>query len=75
MDGDQFAEILKGLSKLSDVKSIIYVQNGINSKALDALVPLLERKLPHHLQELRLIDIKSSASLMNDIITKISMGS
>lgn len=72
MNGDDFADILVGLQNLKDVKSIVYKQNGINKKAIEALEPLFKRKIPHHLLELRLMDIKSSASLIDDVIFKFS---
>lgn len=72
MSGDQLAEILIGLQNIEDVKSITYRLNGINQKSLEAMVPLFERKLPYHLEELRLIDVKSSASLIDDLMIRIS---
>ena len=71
MSGDQLAEILIGLQNIEDVKSITYRLNGINQKSLVAMVPLFERKLPYHLEELRLIDVKSSASLIDDLMIRI----
>jgi len=72
MSGDQFAEILIGLQNIEDVKSVTYRLNGINQKSIEAMIPLFERKLPHHLEELRLIDIKASASLIDDLVIRIS---
>ena len=56
IDGDEFAEILKGLNALKDVKSIIYKMNHINANSIKNLLPILEKRLPNHLQELKLID-------------------
>jgi hypothetical protein len=72
MTGDQFADILLGLQHIEDVKSITYRLNGINQKSIEAMVPLFERKLPYHLEELRLIDVKASASLIDDLVLRIS---
>lgn len=72
ISGDQFAEILKGLKKLRDFKSLVYIKNSINSASLTALKPLLEKRLPYHLQELKLIDCKIQAAqicqLMDDLL-------
>ena len=62
ISGDQFAEILQGLKKLRDFKSLVYIKNSINSASLTALKPLLEKRLPYHLQELKLIDCKIQAA-------------
>jgi len=56
--------ILGGLAKLNDFKSIIYKMNGLNQKSIESLGPLLQKRLPHHLEELKIIDCKISGSLI-----------
>ena len=56
IDGDEFADILIGLQRLKDVKSIIYKMNEANQNSIDNIVPLLEKRLPHHLAEIKIID-------------------
>ena len=68
VNGDQFAMILEGLAKLNDFKAIIYKMNGINQKSIDSLGPLLSKRLPHHLEELKIIDCKMSGSLIESLI-------
>ena len=58
ISGDQFAEILKGMSKLRDFKSLIYRQDAVNAASINALKPVFEKRLPHHLEEIKLIDCK-----------------
>ena len=63
--GDQFAEIINGISKLRDFKSLIYKQNTINLNSINALVPVFQRRLPCHMDELKLIDCKVSPKLIS----------
>ena len=65
MQGDQFAEILKGLAKLNDVKSITYKQNVLNMAAIEAMDKILKKRLPRNLEDLVMIDVKASAALMD----------
>jgi len=74
MDGDEFAEILRGLNKLKDVKSITYKRNALNQEAINELDPILKKRLPRNLEELKIIDVKSSAALNNDLINKLYAG-
>lgn len=46
------------MSKLRDFKSLVYKQNAINDKSIQSLKPILEKRLPHHLEELKIIDCK-----------------
>ena len=68
INGDQFAMILEGLAKLSDFKSIVYKMNGINQRSIENLGPLLRKRLPHHLEELKIIDCKMSGSLIESLL-------
>jgi hypothetical protein len=56
IDDQEFASILSGLAQLSDFKSIIYKRNVFDEDSLKAIVPLLHKRLPNHLEELRLVD-------------------
>ena len=64
--------ILEGLTKLNDFKSIIYKMNGINQKSIDNLQPLLAKRLPNHLEELKIIDCKMSGSLIESLLNTLS---
>ena len=63
--GDQLAMMLEGLCQLQDFKSIIYKMNTVNSSALQKLEPAFEKRIPHHLEELKLIDCKINATLIS----------
>ena len=54
----EFSQILDGLSKLKDFKSIIYKLNSFGELSLAKLQPLLMKRLPNHLDEIRLVDCR-----------------
>ena len=54
----EFSQILDGLSKLKDFKSIIYKLNTFGELSLAKLQPLLMKRLPNHLDEIRLVDCR-----------------
>jgi hypothetical protein len=57
MRDEDFACILYGFSKLEEIKSIVYIRNEFNVKSMLALRPLFTQKpVPHHLEELKLIN-------------------
>ena len=56
IDDAEFADILGGLSHLKDFKSIIYKANQFSDLSINALGPILRKRLPHQLTELKLID-------------------
>ena len=53
---------MKGLSHLKDFKSIIYKHNGFSTETVKSLKLLLSKDIPYHLEELKLIDLKTSAT-------------
>ena len=63
--------ILEGLHKLKDFKSIIYKMNSLNSRSLTKLVPVFEKRLPHHLEELKIIDCKINATLISQLMISL----
>ena len=60
ISGREFAELLRGLQKLRDVKSITYKQNQFSHESLAELAKLFQRRIPYHLEELKLVDLKTS---------------
>ena len=60
--------MLEGLVKLQDFKSIIYKMNTVNSLSLQKLEPVFEKRLPHHLEELKFIDCKINATLISQLM-------
>lgn len=58
ISGSQFAEIMGGLSRTEDCKSIVYIKNELDRECLPQLESLLARDYPRHLDELKLVDLK-----------------
>ena len=61
IDGNQFAKILNSLANVDDLKSIIYKKNQLNAESVNELQTIFKRKIPFHLEELKLIDLKVSS--------------
>ena len=58
----EFSHILEGLAKLKDFKSIIYKMNAISDLSLEKLRPMLLKRLPFQLDEIKLIDCQMNGS-------------
>ena len=56
IDDAEFSHILEGLAKLKDFKSIIYKMNAFSDLSLEKLRPILLKRLPFQLDEIKLID-------------------
>ena len=54
----QFAKILESLQQLQDFKSIIYRNNTFAERSAKALHGLTARRVPDHLEELRIVNCK-----------------
>ena len=64
----EFSEILKGLRDIKDFKSIIYKMNAFNELSVQNLRPLLLKRLPNHLEEIKLIDCQMNGSHISSLI-------
>jgi Ran GTPase-activating protein (RanGAP) involved in mRNA processing and transport len=71
IDDQEFSAILRGLAQLTDFKSIIYKRNVFDEDSLAAIIPLLHKRLPNHLEELRLIDCTIPKSICQDLVIEI----
>ena len=69
--GDRFAEIRQGMGKMRDFKSLIYKHSSVNQASLDALKPILLKRIPHQLEELKLIDVKISPSMITFLMESL----
>ena len=58
----EFSEILKGLHDIKDFKSIVYKMNAFSDLSVLNLRPLLLKRLPNHLEEIKLIDCQMNGS-------------
>ena len=68
IDDGEFASILEGLAQLKDFKSIIYKMNTFGDLSLAALPALLEKRLPNHLDEIKLIDCQMNSSMISQLV-------
>ena len=71
INGDQLAEIVEGMAKLREFKSLIYKQNMINMNSLTALKPVFEKRLPLQMEELKIIDCKVSHQLVIQLMQNL----
>lgn len=72
IDDLEFSEILEGLKHLKDFKSIIYRANVFAELSIAKLEPLLLKRIPNHLQELKLIDCQMLSSNVNKLLDLIA---
>ena len=69
MKDEDFADMLEGLSRLLDIKSIIYVKNEFLMKSVEQIEPILTfRNIPYHLEELRLLNCKISQNALTSLL-------
>ena len=68
MTGDSLAQILIGVTKLVDFKALTYKQGMINQLAIERLVPIMVRPVPNHFEELSLIDVRISPTLIEKLM-------
>jgi len=71
LSGDQLATILEGVRKMKDFKSLIYRMSAVNALAIDKLGPIFRNPIPHHMEELQLIDCKLSATLIEQLLDSL----
>ena len=63
--------ILEGLEVVKDFKSIIYKMNPVSSLSIQKMAPLLEKRLPNHLEELKIIDCRINATLVSELMNSL----
>ena len=66
--GDQLAVILEGAAKMKDFKALIYKMNSINTLAIEKMMPVIQKPIPNHLEELSLIDCKMTATQVGQLM-------
>ena len=72
MSADSLAHLLDSISMVKDFKSFIYKQGGLNSLAIDRMAPILYRPVPNHLEELAIIDIKVTPTVIEELLEAIT---
>lgn len=60
---------------MKDFKSIIYKQNIFGELSLALIPQLLQRRIPYHLEQLRIIDCKIQQSVSRRLVDHIVAGS
>lgn len=68
VDDSEFADILEGLQSLKDFKSIIYRMNTFGDLSLAKIRPLMVKRIPYNLNELKLIDCQMTGSHVSRLI-------
>lgn len=58
IEDEHFAAILGGINRLKDFKKIIYRRNEFQLKSLEQMKLILCKKIPNHLEELRIENCK-----------------
>lgn len=53
---------------MKDFKALIYCRQTLNANSISNIIPLLERRIPYHLEELSFVDTKMSATLIEQLI-------
>jgi translation elongation factor EF-Ts len=67
-----FAKILKSISELKSFKSLIYRQNEFGVYSEEYLSKIINKKVPNHLEELRIENCRVNLDAMESLITTIS---
>lgn len=63
IDDEEFAEMIQGIQKLKDFKKIIYKRNRLSYKSIKGLKQIVARKIPNHLDVLRIENCKLEPSV------------
>ena len=66
------AKLLESISELKCFRSIVYKKNGLGHQSVDFLERLLAKKLPNHLEELRIEDCQIAPSAIESLVDVIS---
>jgi len=72
---ESLAKLLKGMQSLDHVKAIIYKNNDFQQLSLSALSPLLTRRKPNNLEELRLVSCRIGGCITHGLIEELLNGS
>ena len=57
---------------MPDVKSIIYKRDVFDERSLEAINPLFKKRLPNHLEELKLEDLSITKPVLNSLLDSIN---
>lgn len=65
------ALILDGVAKMKDFKALIYRMSSVNALAIEKLGPIFQHPIPHHMEELQLVDCKLGATLIEQLMDSL----
>jgi len=72
MSDQAMSTVIEGLATQEFTKSITLILNEFGEKSLASLIPILQRKKPKNLEELRLIYCKTNSSVITSLIEEMS---
>ena len=68
IDDIEMSQLLDAFAQFKDFKSIIYRRNELAELSLEGLKKLLAKKVPYHLQELRISNCRLSPRITSKLI-------
>ena len=71
IDDGEMAQLLSAFAQFKDFKSIIYRHNELHEESLDGLRLLFEKRVPYHLEELRVSACRITPDVTTDLIQAI----
>ena len=57
VDDHELSLLLEGLTEMAEFKKFVYKSNAFAEESLAAIMPVLDRRSPRDLQELRLVNL------------------
>ena len=75
VDDEEFSTLLSGVKQLHDFKKIIYRYNVFSERSLAEIEGLLVRRIPQHLEELRIENCKIEISVVERLLELIDKNS
>lgn len=68
IDDEEFSSLLGGFVHLETLRLLFYKENMFSHNSLRAIKPLLLKRYPNNLRELKLVKVNTSSHLINDLI-------
>ena len=73
LDDEEFSTILDSFMHLKEFKSLTYVQNAFDEACMESFRPILKKKAPDQLCELRMINCQITGKISSDLIDAIQL--
>ena len=68
IDDEEFASLLEGFYALNDLKLLYYKENVLNALAIESMKPILQKRFPINLRQLKLVKLQTSDIFINDLL-------